>query len=197
MGNDQLIRTGILPNVQGFEVLDDQQIAIHTAGAGVTGDPVASATAIGVSTVTLTCDSGDDIAWKKGDIITFGDGYQYSVQADLTIANSAAGAVTLDRGLEAALAGTENPADATNFGTSLKNIVGDFTGYGIASRIPDATLLGETIGEHMPFVDPTTGFVMMMSIIPGYMQTTLEVSALCGVRMLDPRKLVRALTTTS
>ena len=200
-GGNEVIRRGVIQDLLGFEVMRDQQCPTHTAGAGITSDPVASATLAGVASVTITCDSGDACVLAKGDIIEFGDGYSYAVQADVAIGNGETGNITLDRGLEAPLVGTENPALATTdstFGTSLVQVAGDFTGYGIAARLPMAEVMGYgTQGDHFPISDPVTGFPCMLSIYPQYKQVAFEVSGIYGINVIDAKKLCRVLTYTS
>jgi len=195
----EVARTGEVGDVRGFMVKRDQGVPTHAKGDGITGDPVASATAAGVATVTVTCDSGDALVLNQGDIITFGDGYNYSVQADVDLGNSEAGAVTLDRGLEAALGGTENPAFATNFDAdSIVAIGGDLSGISVVGRMPEISPMGyQTMGEHMPIIDPVSGFPFLLSIYGQYKQVSMEVSALWGVSVTDSRKLCRGLTYSS
>jgi len=130
-GSSESLREGMASRLFGLNLYEDHQVPSHTVGT-VTGDPTAGATSAGVSSVTLTTDGDDAVALKQGDIITFGDGYYYAAQADVTIGNSDTGTLTLDRGLDAALAGTENPTVVTT--TGPQNIAGDFRGFSVVAR---------------------------------------------------------------
>ena len=201
-GSDDVIRRGVIGDVLGFEIHRDQQAPTHTVGTGVTSDPVASATAIGSTTVEITSDSGDVLDVNAGDLIEFGDGYSYAVQADATVGNSSTATITLDRGLEAALAGTENPALATTTCTydadSLVAIAGRMDGFGIASRLPSREVMGYMPqGQHFPIVEPQTGYTLLLSVYPQYHQVSFELSSIWGVDVIDSRKLIRLLTYSS
>ena len=106
--------------------------------------------------------------------------------------------ILLDRGLVAALVGTENPAFATTSctfdGDSLVNIAGDFSGFGVASRLPSGTQLGEIQGTHVPMIDPKTGWPLLLSVYPQFMQTMVQISCLYGLDVLEARKLIRLLS---
>jgi len=191
-GTRDVILEGQIGRVMGFDTYVDQQVQTHTTGT-ITSDPAAAATAKGTSTVSITCDTGDAVALKQGDLITFGDGYTYSVQADVTIGNSASGTVTLDRGLEAALAGTENMALASGHGTGVINIAGDMSGFGMVSRLPASTFFGgATMGDKMVVTHPS-GFSMLMYTYEQYHQLAFEVAALWGTNVIQSEKLCRAL----
>lgn len=200
-GNDTARALGMLPTTLGFDIFYDQDTTQHTSGS-ITGNPVASATDAGETSVTLTCDTDDAVALKQGDIINFADGYTYSVQADLTIAASNTGTLTLDRGLVAALAGTENPALETGFTastTGYNSIAGNFNGYAIATRLIDMPSQGNEIsftteGTIVPIVDPLTGLSMQLGFYSQYGQMRVEVATLKAVDIVDSRRLCRSLT---
>jgi len=196
-GSDSAVRQGVVGDVRGFEVNRDQQVPTHTIGT-ITGDPTMGAAAITTNTSTITCDSNDAVALKDGDIILI-DGATYAVQGDLTIGNSDTGTLTVDRNWETALDGDEALALATNFdANSLLAIGGRMDGYSVVGRLPETSPMGyATQGEHMPIVDPVSGFPFLISIYPQYKQVALEVSAIWGVEVTDSRKLCRALTYSS
>ena len=198
-GSDQVVRAGVIPDVMGFGTYRDQQVPSHTKGAGITSDPVVSAAVAGTTALTITCDSGDACVFEQGDIITFGDGYNYAVQADVSLGNSEAGTLTVDRGLEAALAGTENPAFVTALDANSKqNIAGDLKGISVVARTTPTEALGYAAqGTHFPIMDPVSGFPMLLSVYGQYHQVAFEVSALWGVNVTDSRRLVRCFTSAS
>ena len=202
-GSDDIHKTGMITDFLGFKnIMEDIDAPTHTIGNfGSGGTATAAATAAGLSTVTVAV-TVDAIALKQGDIIRFGDGYNYSLQADVSVASGASGTFTLDRGLEAPLAGTETAAFATDTGTfdanSLVNIAGDFRGIGIGARRIAALIEGYAIqGTHIPFNDPVTGFPLTLSIYPQYHQTAFEVSALWGTAIMQSKMLARVLTYSS
>lgn len=194
-GSTDVSFTGqFMENVRGFTVLQDTESPVVTKGT-ITGDPVASATAVGSTTVILTCDSDDAVAIKAGDLITFGDGYNYAAAADLTIGNSSTGVLTLSTQLLAALAGTENPAYVTGYGTSLGVIAGDLSGISIVCRTPAVSAGGvDFLGNHMVVVDQPSGFPVMISTFAMDGLAMMRARALFGIKVTDNRKLVRPMT---
>lgn len=196
-GGSEATRQGVVGDVRGFMVNRDQQVPTHAIGS-ITGDPVMGAAAVTANTSTITCDADDAVALKQGDIITV-DGANYAVQADLTIGNSATGTLTVDRNWETALDGDEALALGTNFdANSILAIGGRMDGYSVVGRLPETAPMGyRTQGEHMPIIDPVSGFPFLISIYPQYKQVAMEVSAIWGVEVTDSRKLCRALTYSS
>jgi len=199
-GGTEVMRRGVLQDVLGFMIMRDQQAPTHTVGT-LTGDPDTTAENLaGVSVINITCDSGDAVALKDGDIIEFA-GISYAVQGDVDIANSATGNITLDRGLEVTVAIDTAIALATTdstFGTSLVQLAGDFSGIGCAARLPATNVMGyETQGDHFAITDPVTGFPLQLSVYSQYKQVAFEVSSIYGLSVIDSAKLVRPQTYAS
>jgi len=204
-------QSGVVGDVRGFEVHRDQQLNAtnkHTIGTLTdTGNIVCGANSVGDTSISVDCTAGTAaVDLKAGDIIAFSGATSeyYAIQADVTIAHSATGTITIDRGLETALAGNETMAFATDSGSnvfdadSIVMLGGNMKGLSIASRLPETAPMGyRTQGEHMPIVDPVSGFPMLLSIYPQYKQVALEVSAIWGVQVTDSKRLIRGLTYSS
>jgi hypothetical protein len=201
-GSNQVIQTGVIPDVLGFTVYRDQQVASHTIGTITTGLAAKSATAQAAGTTSITATtaaSSGACALKQGDIIAIG-GVNYSLQADATQATASTDVtLVLDRGIVTALAGDEAITLGTNFDASCaQNIGGDFKGFTVAARTTPTEVMGYgTQGQHFPITDPVTGFPMMLSVYPQYQQVSFEVTALWGVDVTDSRRLARVLTSSS
>lgn len=194
-GTRDVVMNGEIGRVLGFDTFVDQQVPTHTTGS-LTGDPDATAAvAVGQTSVGLTCDADDAVALKAGDLITFSGSTTkvYSVQADVTIASSATGSVTLDRGLETAVAEDETIALASGHGTGEINIAGDMTGFGMVSRLPSTAFFGGSILGDQMIVTHSSGFSLLMGVYSQYHQLSFEVAALWGVDVIQPEKLARAL----
>lgn len=201
-GDNQTIRTGLIPDVNGFAVYRDQQVASHTIGTITTGLAAKSATAQAPGTTSITATTAASTgacALKQGDIIAIG-GINYALQAAATQASAASDVtLVLDRGLEVALAGDEAITLGTNFDASCKqNIGGDFKGFTLVARTTPTDVMGySTQGDHYPIVDPVSGFPMLLSVYSQYHQAAFEVTALWGVDVTDSRRLCRVLTSSS
>jgi hypothetical protein len=199
-GGTEVMRRGVLQDVLGFMIMRDQQAPTHTAGT-ITGNPTMGAAATTVATSTITADSDDAVALKQGDIIEV-DSKQYAVQADLTIAASNTGTLTVDRNWETALDGDETLAfastDAVTNASTLVNIAGDLRGIGIAARVPATNIAGiEMQGEHFIFQDPATGWPMRLSFYGQYEQVMLELQTIYGLQIMQADRLVRPYTYSS
>ena len=201
MGSDQVRRTGILGFDAGFGLAYDQRVVSHTAGTITTGLIAKAGTAVakGLTVfVGTTAAATGAVALKDGDIISIAHASgsrDYSIQGDVTQASAATdtGDITLDRGLEFALIGSEAVTIATGFGTGTQNIAGDMRGYGLFNRIPQAQASGMTaLNDPMVITDPITGISLLMGWYGQNARTVWEVSALYGVNVVQSDLLVRA-----
>lgn len=199
-GTDRTTRTGEIGDYLGFEHAQDQQVPIHTTGS-ITGTPDVNATEpVGETSIAVACGSGEAVALKEGDLITFSENTDnvYSVAADVTINASASGTVTITEGLVEQITSSSAVALQTGHGTSLVNIAGDFMGFTFVNRYPKEAIIGvEPLGDSMPIIDPQTGITLMMTAYPAYFQTIFEVSCLYGVDVTDYRRLARAYSYAS
>lgn len=201
MGNQEVRRTGILGMDGGFDIALDQQVASHTVGTITTGLIAKAATAVAAgetSFIGTTAASTGACALVKGDIISIAHASgakTYSVQAAVTQAAAATdtAAITLDRGLEYALIGSEAVTIATGFGTGAQCIAGDMRGYGLFNRIPSQQLSGMTaLRDPQVITDPITGVSLLLGWYGQNARTVYEVSILYGVNVVQSDLLVRA-----
>lgn len=200
-GTDETKRMGTIPVLSGFGIYDDQQIPTHTTGT-ITGTPdVGSAgAAYKATSIPIDCGSGEAVALKAGDIVTFSENtaYQYVVAADLTITAGNSGTLTIQHGLYAAVTSSSALALATGHGTSLVNIAGQLKGFTVVNRMPARSVFGTTpLGDAMPIIEPKTGMGLMLVAYPGYHQVIWEVVGLYGMDVTDERRLVRVYTYAS
>lgn len=201
MGSDYVRRTGLLGMDAGFELAYDQRVKSHTVGTITTGLIAKAATAVAAgetSFVGTTAASTGACALKEGDIISIAHASgarTYSLQADATQASAASDVtLTLDRGLEFALIGSEAVTIATGFGTGTQNIAGDMRGFGLFNRIPAQQLSGMTaLRDPKVITDPITGISLLLGWYAQNARTVYEVSALYGVNVVQSNLLVRAM----
>ena len=209
-GSNDASMYGTVGDVRGFMVQRDQQVPTHTIGTITTGLITKASTAVSAGTTSFigtTAASTGAIALKQGDLIDIAHSSgtrTYSVQAAVTQAAAATdtAAITLDRGLEFALIGSEavtlSTATSTFDANSILAIGGRMDGYSVVGRLPQTSVNGmQTQGDHFPIVDPVSGFPFLVSVYPQYKQVSIEVSAIWGVEVTQSRKLCRALTYSS
>lgn len=196
-GTRDVIADANIPRTMGFDLYEDQQLAVFTKGTLTDTPNVSGAHAAGVTTILMDCTAGADaIALKRGDLINFGvAGENYALTADATIANGATGNILIDRPLETALAGAEVltfAATPTHDANTLQNLAGDFSGLSMVARRPvGGTAASTVLGEHMAITEPNSGLTIDLAIYPQYHQTMWETSIIYGLRVTDSRKLTR------
>jgi len=196
---------GVRERLMGFELMQDQQVTTHTTGtvtAPTAGGPnVGTAgAAAGATEIPVTCATGDGLALKEGDLITFSADTTkvYTVAEDLTVTAGNTGTLTIYHGLEAAVTSASTIALYTGHGTSLVNIGGDFRGFSLVNRLPATSIFGsQPLGEFWPMRDENTGITMALVSFPQYYQVRWEVCALWGVDVTDYRRLIRVLSYAS
>ena len=209
-GNSVARTRGILATTLGFDIYEDQQTPIHTTGTITTGLITKAATAVDAGTTSFigtTAASTGACALKKGDVISIAHASgarTYAVQADVTQASAATdtAAITLDRGLEFALIGSEAVTLAS--GTSVVSIGGNMVGLTAVTRLPDDVLAENSMpgfvgtqGMKAAAIEPNSGVAVQLAIYPQFGQMRFEASLNYGVGVTDPRRLVRSQTTAS
>jgi hypothetical protein len=184
--------TGEIADMFGLKHLMDQQVVAHTAGtAAGTLTHGTTITAIGGSTLQLKASTPGTL--KKGDLITITTSsvaYNYVVTADVaSVDTTAAGiAVSVSPAVQATHASGDTWVLTANHSANIGLQRG---GYGLAIRPVDTSFLGA--GDHMQMTDPETGLSLVYSVIPEYMQTSMQVSVLYGHGALRDNWLVRLL----
>jgi hypothetical protein len=200
MGNDAVRRGGLLGMDMGFSLNMDQQTPSHTVGTITTGLIAKAATAVAAgatSFIGTTAATTGACALKKGDIISIAHASgarTYAVQADVTQASAATAtaAITLDRGLEFALIGSEAVTIATGAGTGTQNIAGDLRGFELFSRIPQAMASGMTALQDPMVITHSSGLSLLMGYYKQNARTVWESSILFGTQVVQSELLVRA-----
>lgn len=197
-GSRDVILNGYVGRAMGFDIFMDQQATSHTAGTITTGLIAKAATAVAAGSTSFlatTAASTGACALKTGDVIAIGS-KTYALQADATQASASTDVtLTIDRGLEVALAGSEAITLATGFGSSTGfGIAGDMTGFGLVNRIEATDYYGTGSLENRMIVTHPTGVSIALGTYRQYHQAYFEASALWGNEVVDSRKLVRALS---
>jgi len=181
-GDANALRNGVIGNLFGMNVFRDGQRPTHTAGTGASYQiNNGGGYAAGVKTVAVDTGSGTLIV---GDIVSFaGVTGTYVVTSALS-----GGSFSFEPGLAGAVA---DDAAVTKRATHKVNIAFDPMAFGLVARLPADDLLGRSDGEHAAFVDPQTGFPLMISRYGVYHAQQWEVSALWGCELIDPRRAAR------
>lgn len=177
-GGDQLLRQGVLLDLQGVALKESAGIASRVAGTGSAYTSTAAGFAIGTTSIPLITGTGTVLA---GDVVTFaGDANKYIVATGV----AAPGTIVLAApGLRKAL-----PASATAMtivGASTSNIVFQRNAAELIMR-PIATPNGDAADDSMIIQDPHSGLVFEIRSYKGYRKAMFEVSAAWGQKLWKP-----------
>jgi hypothetical protein len=192
-GTDNILRQGVLLDINGMAVRESAQIKTHTAGAMASATTNTTGYAVGVTEITLATAGTGVVA--AGDVITFaGDTNQYVV-ASVTFAgaNPAAGdkIVLAAPGLRKAI-----PAAATNItvvATSVRNMAFHRGAIILAQRLPALPTGGDLAIDRTTITDPRSGLSFEVAMYPQYRQMQWEISCAWGVKVVKPEHVALVL----
>ena len=172
-GGTDLLRQGILLDLQGLGIRESAQVGIHTKGTGTSYLLNDASSAIGDTVIAADTGSGTILA---GDIVTFaGTSTKYVVNTAL-----AGGSFTIGgTGLTAA----EADNDAITVGNNYTaNIAFHRRALELAVRAPAVPEGGDMADDAMTVQDPVSGLVFEVRVYKGYRKTMIEVAASWGVK---------------
>lgn len=186
-GTDQLLRFGVLGDVQGFALHNSAQVKTAvTAGTNASGTTNTAGYAVGSTTITLaSAGTGTIIA---GDIITFAnDTNKYVVvSGDADVSNG--GTITIaEPGLRQAL-----PASAvtiTTIAATTRNMFFHRGAIQLATRAPAMPDGGDSADDVMVVTDPVSGIAYEFVVYRQKRQVRFECNLAWGVKVVAPRHL--------
>lgn len=183
-GQTDVLRRGMLIDVDGFQFYQSAARPTHTAGTA-TGLTLANNQIAGDTDLELGAGDGGTI--KKGDIITLGN-YKYVVQDDVLAANAGA-IVKIEQyeGLkESATAGDALTIDTTN---NIRCLAFTPEACHFATRLP-ARLNGRDKAISVITVqDEKSGLAFEIAEYPGVLMSTFRVSAIYGGHAVNAHNL--------
>ena len=178
-GSTDMLRQGILLDLQGLGIRESAQISIHTAGGGANylvndaGGLVLNDTVVAVDTGTGTV--------LAGDVVTFAadSANKYVVGSAL-----AAGSLTLNTpGIRTTIANN----NAMTVGASYTaNMAFHRRALELAVRAPAVPTGGDQADDAMTVQDPISGMVFEVRVYKGYRKSMIEVAAAWGVKAWKP-----------
>ena len=186
-GTSDLLRRGIIGDIQGAMVHNSAQVKTHTAGAMANATTNNAGYAVGATAITLATAGTGVVA--AGDVITFaGDTNKYVVKSVVFAgANPAAGdVITLQEpGLRVAIGASATAI--TVVATSARNMVFASSAIALATRAPAMPEGGDDADDVMDITDPVSGLSFQVAVYRQYRQTRFEVGLAWGVKMVAPR----------
>ena len=172
-GGTDLLRQGVLLDLQGLAVRESAQVQAHTKGTGASYLLNDASAAIGDTTIAADTGSGTILA---GDVITFnGDTNKYVVNTALTGGSLVIGAT----GLRTAVA---DNAAITVGDSYTANVAFHRRALELAVRAPAVPEGGDMADDAMTVQDPVSGLVFEVRVYKGYRKTMIEVAASWGVK---------------
>ena len=175
-GGTDLLRQGVLLDLQGLMMRESAQVQSHTKGTGASYLLNDASSAVGDTTIAADGGTGTILA---GDIVTFaGTTDKYVVNTALSGGSFAIGAP----GLRAA----ESDNDAITVGNSYTaNVAFHRRALELAIR-PLAEPPSSLASDTMTVSDATSGLTFTVSVYPGYHKSMIEVSVAWGVKAWKP-----------
>jgi len=177
-GTDQLLRNGVLLDLQGIMLKESAGIQLPAVGTGASYlVNNASGYPIGATAITVDGGTGTILA---GDIVTFaGDTNKYVVASAL-----ASNVVTLAAtGLRKAVA---DNAALTVVAASTRNVVFHRAALELAIRPPAMPNGGDAAVDAITVQDPFSGLVFEVRAYKGFQKAMFNVSAAWGTKLWKP-----------
>ena len=189
-GTDQLLRQGILGEVEGMMVGNSAQIksTAITKGTGAAYTTSAAGFAVGATSIAIITGTGTVLA---GDTVTFaGDTTKYVV----TTGVAAAGTIVIGApGLRVAIAAA---ATAVTVGNSfVPNMAFARTAIVLASRLPAVPMDAsgrpmDMADDRTTIVDPVSGLAFEVALYTQYRQIKYEIGLAWGQSVVKPEHVV-------
>lgn len=182
-GSDELLRTGNLGVVQGFELGESRQIRTGVAvGTGASYTSSVAALTVGQTSIPIITGTGTVLA---GDIVTLaGDTNQYLVATGV----AAPGTIVLaEPGLQVAQASAARAL--TIVAATSRSMFFHKGAIQLAIRAPAMPDGGDMADDVMVLQDPFSGITFEFVIYKGKRQIRYEVNAAWGLVVAQPRHL--------
>jgi len=183
-GTDDLLRRGILGNVQGFDISETANAVTSVAGTAASATTDAAGYAVGAKVITLAAIGTGTIV--AGDILTFaGDTNKYVVvSGDTNVAD--AGTITLaEPGLRVAM--TAATKAITVIAATQRSMFFQQSAIVLATRRPAMPEGGDMADDVVEVTDPFSGITYELVVYRQKRQVRYEVNLAWGYKMIAPR----------
>jgi hypothetical protein len=177
-GTDQLLRQGILGQLQGMSIRNSAAVAPLTKGTGA-NYVTSGSTAVGVSDIALVTGTGTVLA---GDVVTFAADANNKYVVGTGVA--APGTISLNKPGARVVIATANALTVGNSYTP--NVAFARSALQLATRAPALPMIGgvatDMADDRYMAVDPISGLAFEISLYRQYKQVKLEVALAWGVK---------------
>lgn len=180
-GTSEILRQGMLLDINGFTVKASGKIQTHTKGTAASATTNTAGYAIGATTITLA--SAGTGTLLAGDAITFAGDTNVYILASGDADVSGGGTIVLNEpGLRKAIPGSATAI--TVIATSNRQLAFDQNAIILATRLPAKLEKGDLATDSMVVTDTRSGLSFDVSYYPGFGQGQLMVGIAWGVKML-------------
>lgn len=181
-GSSDLLRRGIIGDLQGAMVHTSAAVQRPAVGTGASYTTTAAGFAVGTTSIPIITGTGTVLA---GDVVTFaGDTNKYVVSTGV----AAPGTIILaEPGLRQAI-----PAAATAMtivAISAKDMYFDRSAIALVTRAPAMPEGGDQADDVIEVVDPLSGLAFQVAMYRQYRQVHYEVGLAWGVKAVAPRHI--------
>jgi hypothetical protein len=181
-GSSDLLRRGIIGDLQGAMVHTSAAVLRPAVGTGASYTTTAAGFAVGTTSIPIITGTGTVLA---GDVVTFaGDTNKYVVSTGV----AAPGTIVIaEPGLRQAI-----PASATAMtivAISAKDMYFDRSAIALVTRAPAMPEGGDQADDVIEIVDPLSGLAFQVAMYRQYRQVHYEVGLAWGVKAVSPRHI--------
>lgn len=188
-GTSDLLRQGIIGQLQGFNLHQSAQVATHTKGSAAATFDVDLLAGYGIGDTAIHLDTGTG-DWVAGDLfVAAGDANKYIIKtgatggSDIDIALAAPGLrQTLADGVS-----IDAPANYT------ANLAFARSAIQLITRAPALPAMGDAADDRTMIQDPLTGLAFEVAVYKQFKQVHIEIGAAWGYECVKPEFLAIAL----
>ena len=189
-GTDDLLRRGIIGQLEGFDMHASGQVKTSVAGTAASATTNAAGYAVGTTTLTLAAAGTGTLV--AGDCITFaGDTNIYVVVSGDTDVSNGGTFVIAEPGLRVAMSAATKAI--TVIAASARNMAFSRSAIQLATRMPALPDGGDSADDRMTITDPVSGLTFEVSLYRLYRRIKYEIAIAWGVKTIAPRHVMNLL----
>lgn len=188
-GTDELLRDGKLARVQGLDIHQSGQVALHTKGTAASATLDSTDYAIGTKSLTLAATgSGNFVEGDMVNIAGENNGIWYGVRTGVTGVGSGGTLVLNNPGLT--IAQTTNTSNVTVPSANFRaNLVFHRGAIVLATRPPAIPVDGDMADDVQFITDPVSGITYEVALYKQFMQNVIHVRLAWGWQAIKPEHI--------
>lgn len=187
-GNDDLLRRGIVADVQGLSIHQSEEVNTAVTAGTNNGSATTTAAGFAVGTTNIATAAAGTGTIIAGDMITFaGDTNQYLVVTGVAnVANADTTLTIAEPGLRKAIVGA---TVITTIAATTRNMFFHRSAIQLATRAPAMPEGGDSADDMMLVTDPISGLTYELVVYKQKRQIRYELNLAWGVKVIAPRHL--------